>query len=139
MDIPGELNSSNPYLTNDRVNAIRVTSNLGGNYGNYMDFTLNDYEVYGDIYTDLSSMAEWDAIKDKFYFYTIDEAVSAETGGNKNIDHVILYSEELERYWPNASKVVPYHENHAYPYFYYIKAHKYTRIYEQKAVTYEAL
>ena len=119
MDIPGELNSSNPYLTNDRVNAIRVTSNLGGNYGNYMDFTLNDYEVYGDIYTDLSSMAEWDAIKDKFYFYTIDEAVSAETGGNKNIDHVILYSEELERYWPNASKVVPYHENHAYPYFYY--------------------
>ncbi|MBR4072051.1 MAG: DUF4091 domain-containing protein, partial [Clostridia bacterium] len=119
MDIPGELNSSNPYLTNDRVNAIRVTSNGGGNNGNYMDFTLDGYDVYGDIYTDLSSLAEWEAIKDKFYFYTIDEAVSQETGGNKNINHVILYSEELDMFWPNASKVVPYHENHAYPYFYY--------------------
>jgi len=63
MDIPGALDSSNPYLTNDRVNAIRVTSNRGGNYGNYMDFTLDNYNVYGDIYEDLSSMAEWEAIE----------------------------------------------------------------------------
>ncbi len=119
MDVPGALNSSNPYLTNDRVNAIRVTSNGGGNYGNYMDFTMDNYHLYGDIYTDLSSMAEWEAIKDKFYFYTVDEAVSEETGAHKSINHVIMYSEDLERYWPNASTVVPYHENHAYPYFYY--------------------
>ncbi len=119
MDVPGELNSSNPYLTNPRVNSIRVTSNGGGNYGNYMDFFTDNYPTYADIYTDLSGMSEWEAIKDKFYFYTIDEAVSEETGGNKSIDDVILYSEELDKYWPNAQKVVPYHENHAYPYFYY--------------------
>ncbi len=119
MDIPGELNSSNPYLTNDRVNAIRVHSDGGGNYTSYMDYYITNYSNYAEFYKDLSGMAEWGSIKDKFYFYTIDEAVSEETGAHRSVDDVILYSEELDKYWPNAQKVVPYHENHAYPYFYY--------------------
>jgi len=124
MDVPGALDSSNPYLTNDRVNAIRVTSNMGGNWANYMDFTTDNYPVYRDIYLDISTMDEWQNIKDKFYFYTLDEALSKEyidtTGrGKGTIDDVIERSELLDLYWPNAGKMIPYHENHPYPYYTY--------------------
>ncbi len=130
MDIPGALNSSNPYLTNDRVNAIRVSAYNGGNSGTYKD-ALGSYSSYADMYDDLSSMAAWDDIKDKFYFYTIDEAMSDEQQQaivdhyaalgiykvkGSTVDDVIKASETLENYWPDAAKVVPYHENHPYPY-----------------------
>ena len=123
MDIPGNLDSSNPYVTNDRVNAIRVSNVNGGNVGAYLDHYAA-YPEYADIYADLSGMAEWEEIKDKFYFYTLDEALSKEfidtTGrGTGTVDDVIYRSEVLDKYWPNAGKVVPYHENHPYPYYTY--------------------
>ncbi|MBQ8915066.1 MAG: hypothetical protein IJ046_02690, partial [Clostridia bacterium] len=37
MDIPGTLSSANAYLTNPRVNAVRVTGDGAGNVGNYGD------------------------------------------------------------------------------------------------------
>ena len=135
MDIPGELNSSNPYLTNDRVNAIRVSALNGGNTNTYKD-AYAQYPDYADIYADLSSMAEWEEIKDKFYFYTIDEAMSDEQQQGivdhwarqgivkpkgSTVDDVIYASQLLENYWPDAAKVVPYHENHPYPYNVYDK------------------
>ncbi|MBO5195603.1 MAG: DUF4091 domain-containing protein [Clostridia bacterium] len=127
MDVPGELNSSNPYLTNERVNAVRVTFSNGGNTNTYMESYPGTYYQYADIYTDLSSMKEWEQIKDKFYFYTVDEPMSKEhqdrmaAGANSGhtIDDVKATSEALEKYWPNAATVVPYHENHPYPYYTY--------------------
>ncbi len=125
MDVPGELNSSNPYLTDDRVGAIRVTYTNGGNSNTYMESSAGEYYRYADIYTDLSSMKEWDSIKDKFYFYTADEPMSKEhqdritgTSGH-TVDDVKKTSEYLAKYWPNAATVVPYHENHPYPYYTY--------------------
>ncbi len=123
MDIPGNLDSSNPYVTNDRVSAIRVSAVNGGNVGAYLDH-YTAYPEYADIYADLSSMAEWEEIKDKFYFYTLDEAMSKEFidtmgWGTGTIDDVIYRSEYLDKFWPNAAKVIPYHENHAYPYYTY--------------------
>ena len=128
MDVTGDLNSSNPYLTNDRVGAIRVTYSNGGNSNTYMESYPNSYSAYADIYTDLSSMKEWEQIKDKFYFYTVDEPMSqeqqdaiadiADTSGH-TIDDVKKTSEYLAKYWPDAATVVPYHENHPYPYYTY--------------------
>ncbi len=123
MDIPGNLDSSNPYVTNPRVTAIRVSAANGGNVGAYLDH-YSAYPEYADIYADLSSMKEWNAIKNKFYFYTLDEALSQEFidiygRGTGSIDDVNYRSEVLDKYWPNARKVVPYHENHAYPYYTY--------------------
>ncbi len=115
MDVPGKVNSSNPYLTNDRVNAIRVSAVGGGNDNKYLDEPAL-YSQYADIYTDVSSMAEWDEIKDKFYFYTLDECLHPKYGGTGSVDDVKARSQRLDQYWPNAAKVVPYHINHLYPY-----------------------
>ncbi len=131
MDVPGNLDSSNPYLTNERVNSIRVTASNGGNNNTYMELDPTMYYKYADIYTDLSAMKEWEEIKDKFYFYTIDEATSDEhqtliqkyyesLGINKEkgstVDDIIRNADVLSKFWPNATKVNPYHENHPYPY-----------------------
>jgi len=131
MDVPGGLDSSNPYLTDERVNAIRVTASGGGNVSNYMEHNPSFYSQYADIYEDLSSMPQWEQIKDKFYFYTADEATSdehqtlvqnhfASLGIHREkgatVDTVINNAEILSKYWPDAAKVVPYHENHPYPY-----------------------
>ncbi|MBR6650645.1 MAG: DUF4091 domain-containing protein [Clostridia bacterium] len=131
MDVPGELNSSNPYLTDDRVNAIRVTASGGGNVNTYIEFNPGLFADYADIYEDLSSLPQWDKIKDKFYFYTADEATSDEhqtliqkyyeSLGIKRekgatVDDVIKNAKVLSDFWPDAAKVVPYHENHPYPY-----------------------
>ncbi|MBR6650285.1 MAG: DUF4091 domain-containing protein, partial [Clostridia bacterium] len=130
MDVPGNLDSSNPYLTNDRVNAIRVSAHNGGNTNTYKDAN-GSYHLYADMYADISSMAEWEEIKDKFYFYTIDEAMSDEQQQGivdhyaalgivkpkgSTVDDVITAANLLSNYWPDAAKVVPYHENHPYPY-----------------------
>ena len=115
MDVPGELNSSNPYLTNDRVNTIRVSADNGGNNGVYID-DPGKYKEYADIYEDISSMSAWDSIKDKFYFYTLDECLHPQYGGTGSVDDVKSRAAKLDLYWPNAQKVVPYHVNHLYPY-----------------------
>ncbi len=115
MDVPGELNSSNPYLTDDRVSAIRVSAAGGGNENKYLDETAL-YSKYADIYTDLSSMSAWVSIKDKFYFYTLDECLHPKYGGTGSVDDVKFRSDLLDQYWPNAAKMVPYHVNHLYPY-----------------------
>ncbi|MBQ7836775.1 MAG: DUF4091 domain-containing protein [Clostridia bacterium] len=115
MDVPGDLNSTNPYLTNERVSAIRVSAVNGGNERKYID-EPDLYKNYAEIYNDLSSMKEWDAIKDKFYFYTLDECLHPQYGGTGSVDDVKARAARLDNYWENAAKVVPYHINHLYPY-----------------------
>ena len=124
MDVPGELNSSNPYVTNDRVAAIRVSSVGGGNNKVYKDDPAC-FPEYKAMYDDFAAMAEWEEIEDKFYFYTVDEAVSKDMEEQyalihprdfPTIDDAKDVSERLDRYWPDAEKVIPYHLNHPYPY-----------------------
>ncbi len=131
MDIPGGLTADNPYLTDERVGSIRVAANGGGLNKMYMDRNVADYAKYADIYAELSKMNEWELIKDKFYFYTVDEAMSKEQqdaigNGGLTVDDVKLRSETLAKYWDNARTVVPYHENHPYPYYYYDAPLNYT-------------
>ena len=123
MDIPGTLNSSNPYVTNPRVNAIRVTAQSiagqpGATYGD-VNSTVN-YSTYRDAYSELSGSDIWDDVKDKFYFYTADEPVGVAwrkwtnmdtfTVGELNTAYTVL-----ENNWVDAKSVVPFHENHPYP------------------------
>ncbi len=131
MDVPGgKITSSNPYLTNPRVTAVRMsTTGLGSVSGStYMDGT-NQYGQYLPMYYDLSASPNWDEFKDKLYFYTVDEPTSEEqhdairlsqpnfTG--VTIDNVKSASAYLSRFWPDANTVVPYHEDHPYPYYRY--------------------
>ena len=157
MDVPGTLNSSNPYLTDPRVTSIRVSAAGGGYKRVYADATAA-YPDYAAMYDDISNMPEYEDIKHKFYFYTVDEAMSYEQQhgiythylpicnacgqksestsactkcGSTNlgsgsvrslgltVDDVNDRSNLLKSYWPDAAAVVPYHENHPYPYLYY--------------------
>ena len=123
MDVPGALNSDNPYVTNPRVNAIRVTAGgIAGQPGNtYGDVNSTvSYSAYPDAYSELSCSDIWDDVKDKFYFYTADEPVGVAwkkwtkmdtfTVGELNSAYKVL-----ENNWADAKSVVPFHENHPYP------------------------
>ena len=123
MDVPGALNSDNPYLTNPRVNAVRVTAgDIAGQPGNtYGDVnsTVN-YSAYPDAYSELSNSDIWDEVKDKFYFYTGDEPVGEVwkkwTGTDTfSVGQLTSSYKVLESNWAGAKSVVPFHENHPYP------------------------
>ncbi len=128
MDIPGGLTSDNPYLTNPRVNAVRVTYGGGGANNSYGEIGTNvEYINYLDVYNELSTSDVWDSVKDKFYFYTADEPVGAvwnKLTGSKNatVDDVKTFYSHLSDYWESPMTTVPYHENHPYPYFHYTNA-----------------
>ncbi len=86
MDIPAMSDSyraprsDSPYITNPRVNSVRITSNGGGNSGSYMDYLGS--ASYLSIYEELSASPNWDVIKDKLYFYNVDEPLPYELVGD---------------------------------------------------------
>ncbi|MBQ7670007.1 MAG: DUF4091 domain-containing protein, partial [Clostridia bacterium] len=112
--LPGELNSSNEYLTNPRVTAFSVSAP-----GSYLSYT--DSANAGAVYEDLSAMDEWDEIKDKAYFYIADEPRSQQqksTGavqGSPTISDCISRSQIVNSGWPDANILVVVDENHPYP------------------------
>ncbi len=112
--LPGELNSENPYLTDPRVTAFSVATS--GSYLSYI--TEPDAKA---VYDDLSTMEEWETVKDKAYFYVADEPRSQQQkdyGGVPNSPTVadsILRSERVKRGWPGANVLVVVDENHPYP------------------------
>ncbi len=116
--IPGEINSSNPYLTNPRVNAVAVQGR--DSYA----CNLTGAEIR-DIYDDLSTMDEWDTVKEKLYFYTCDEPMSKEQvdglyaafGRRYNtLDDVRSAYNRVKGGWPEDPYcLVAFHENHPYP------------------------
>ena len=60
----------------------------------------------------------------KRHFYSADEPVGAvwnKITGSKNMtaDDVKTFYGHLENYWEAPRTIVPYHENHPYPYFHY--------------------
>ena len=127
MDPPGGLDAANPYLTNPRVNAIRVTYSGGGENGLYGDIIgATEFGRYTPIYNELSTSDIWEAVKDKFYFYIADEPVGAVWNSlvgahNMTVDTIRSANTSLINTWPEGKSIVPYHENHPYPYFHYEK------------------
>ncbi len=128
MDPPGGLSPDNPYLVNPRVNAIRVTYSGGGENGQYGDIIgATEFGRYTPIYNELSNSAVWNTVKDKFYFYIADEPVGAVWNKfcgshNMTVDTIRSANSSLLAFWPEGKSIVPYHENHPYPYFHYDKA-----------------
>lgn len=150
MDVPGgKLTADNPYLTNPRVSAIRVSESGCGSVGKTYSDAKEQYPSYTAIYENLSASANWEQFKDKLYFYTVDEPMAQEQQdaiklGNpsyngKTVDDVKSYSEYLSRYWPDAQTVVPFHENHPYPYYTYHSDVNSFADYQKKDATQEML
>ena len=116
--IPGDLNSDNAYLTNPRVSAVSVADKT------YL-CQYNADEI-NDIYEDLSTMDDWDTVKEKLYFYTADEPISKAqydalyaAYGIKytTLDDVRRNCARISAGWPDANRytLVAFHENHPYP------------------------
>ncbi len=106
MDMPivdsshPEPNSNNPYLTNPRVNAVRITRQGGGaSGGGYMD--LYNWQEYPSIYNELSSSPNWEQFKDKLYFYMVDEPLPYPlvSTSRQTVDDVKSYYNIIEHYW----------------------------------------
>ncbi|MGM9635564.1 MAG: hypothetical protein ACI3YE_05355, partial [Candidatus Avispirillum sp.] len=109
MDIPGTLNASNEYVFNDRVNAIRVSTNgCGSNTNPY--YIESDYSGYASLYNELQALDNWESIKNKFYFYNVDEPNPSQ------MESVITTAADVKELWPDAAIVVPMYQNLPYPY-----------------------
>lgn len=115
MKIPGNLDSSNPYLTNPRVTAIGIADK-----GSYLGFLTTDQ--ISAIYDDLSTMDEWESVKEKAYFYTADEPRSKQQkdgnpaiAGSPTVADVLTAYNKVAAGWENPYTVVPFDENHPYP------------------------
>ncbi len=115
FNVPGDLNSSNEYITNPRVTAFRVAD---------VKFYLGLYDggTVGDIYADLSQMDDWDTIKDKVYFYVADEPRSQQQkDNNSSIAGSPTVADLRARYntvannWADPYVLVAIDENHPYP------------------------
>jgi len=125
MDMPGGFYADNPYLTDERVSAIRVAATGGGYNGIYADKPA-DYPKYKEYYNDLVNSDIWDEVKDKLYFYTIDEPRAQEVCDRdttlfrtNTVDGAKYYADLLNKYWPDAQIVIPMYDNHPYPYYTY--------------------
>lgn len=102
MDLPGGVvTSDNPYLTNPRVTAIRVSGVGGGTANTYSDTLSTQISKYPSIYNDLSSSPAWEQIKDKLYFYSVDEPLPYPlVGGNRQtVDDVKSFYSLVQSKW----------------------------------------
>lgn len=125
MDMPGGFYATNPYLTDERVSAIRVAASGGGYNKIYADGP-ELYPKYKEYYNDLVNSDIWDEVKDKLYFYTIDEPRAQEICDQdktlfrtNTVDGAKKYAKLLNEYWPDAQIVIPMYDNHPYPYYTY--------------------
>lgn len=121
FEIPGGLTSSNPdlsyYLTNPRVNAIAVQNRT---YRCQMTWT----EIQ-TVYNTLSARDDWNDIKDKFYFYVVDEPRSQQVHDvtqnqyfydmHPPIDDMFQMHARVERGWPGATCLTTIDDNQPYP------------------------
>lgn len=120
MDIPMEgsdyMNPSNPYFSNDRVSAIRVSKSGCGNVTDYLESPLSAHKSYSEIYDRMRRSDIWDDVKDKLYFYIADEPLPVpDDHARDNVDDVMERARVLRSVWKDARIVVPICEEHAYP------------------------
>lgn len=102
MDVPGGvISSENPYLTDPRVNSVRVSAVGGGNNNSYMDTALASINSYTDIYNELSSSSVWETVRDKLYFYNVDEPLPYPLVGEnrQTVDDVKSYFRAVKSKW----------------------------------------
>ena len=117
FEVPGGLTASNEYLSDPRVTAIAVQNKT---YRCNLTWT----EIQS-IYNDLSSRSDWEQIKDKFYFYVVDEPRSQQvhdvTGSqyfydmHPPIDDMFQMHARVERGWPGAVCLTTIDDNSPYP------------------------
>lgn len=120
MDIPMQgttyMDPSNPYFTNERVSAIRVSDSGCGNTTKYLDTYPTAYAKYSEIYDRMKSSDIWETVKDKLYFYTADEPLPVpDDHVRDNANDVIERTQAIRKVWDNPRIVVPICEEHAYP------------------------
>ena len=118
MDLPGTLNSSNPYLDDPRVTAFRIAKK-----GTYLG-TMTAAEIKA-VYDDLKTRDDWAELEAKTYFYTVDEPTSQQqidyiqaivpTYYRPTIDTCISESTRINSAWPNANTLVVMCDNFPYP------------------------
>lgn len=122
MQVPGDLSYSNEYLSNPRVTAFAIAASSG--YPS--NYKLSDTDVT-NIYNILSTREDWEDIKERAYFYTVDEPTSKEqndalvgngtwSGARPTVDTVNSEYKRLAALWPDPYVVLPFHENTPYPY-----------------------
>ena len=120
MDLPtGVVSSNSPYVTNDRVVSVRISSEAHPSYLN----RLNMGE-YRNIYNDLAATPTWNEIRNKLYVYTADEPLpkSIVADYRDTVDSAKKYTDIAEEYWGESPRtLITLTENHAYPYDYYMK------------------
>ncbi len=120
-EIPGGLTSSNAdlsyYLENPRVNAIAVQNKT------YSCQLL--WPEIQTIYNLMSSRSDWNDIKDKFYFYYVDEPRSKQVHEVTQSQYFYdlhppiekmfqFHSSRVERGWPGATCLVTIDDNSPY-------------------------
>ncbi|MBQ7714997.1 MAG: DUF4091 domain-containing protein [Clostridia bacterium] len=121
MDPPGELNSSNPYLSDPRVTAYRVTHTAPGSY---LGTLYNSTEI-ADFYDDISTLDNADEVKEKAYFYIADEPRSQQQKdysprlANPTVSDIKTRALKVKDGWgANPYILVTYDQNHPYPHGY---------------------
>ena len=105
MDMPKvgsytETRSDNPYLTNPRVSAVRVSyCGCGASNRSYSETT--GFNNYPAIYNDLSSSPNWEQFKHKLYFYSVDEPLPYPIVGTsrQTVDDVKSLYTSTQYYW----------------------------------------
>lgn len=124
VDVPGKLTEDNPYLTNPRVSAIRVSGYIeaGEKPGSMYDDKQAHYPYYTDIYNRLSTSDIWDEVKDKLYFYDTDEPLPLElivNGSRDCVENAYTSRKGIDKYWGGDDPriVIPHGEDHPYPYY----------------------
>ena len=122
-DVPGKLTPDNPYLTNPRVSAVRVSGYIeaGGASGSKYSDSGAHYEYYTQIYNRLSASDVWNSVKDKLYFYNTDEPLPVENVGNARhtVEDAVISRKAIDKFWGGKDPriVIPHGENHPYPYW----------------------
>ncbi len=127
MHLPGALNSFNEYLSNPRVTAFAIAK-----HGSYPSNTKMTNDEITAVYNDLSTRDDWEDVKSRAYFYTVDEPTSKEqndalmnagiwTMAHATVENINSDYERISSVWDDPFIVVPFHENTPYPYDTYLQ------------------
>ncbi|MBR6917792.1 MAG: DUF4091 domain-containing protein [Clostridia bacterium] len=119
MNVPGDLNADNEYVTNPRVTSFRVSDKVS--YIGLFDGSSCGAEQVSATYQSLSAMDDWENIKEKVYFYVADEPRSQQqkdyggVPGNPTVAQLPGFYNRVANCWEDPYVLVAIDENHPYP------------------------